>query len=102
MATHGESHMSKFRVQAPVSDQARLQLQALADARKCSLGAVCGELLEQAAPVAAQIAEALEVAKFAPARAMREVLDLAQSHMAAVDQFALDLVPGAVEDLKTG
>jgi hypothetical protein len=87
--------MIKTRVYVPMTADTRQSLQALADARNGSLAAVCEELLEQCAPVALQMANALQMAKSAPARGMREALEVLESQLAAADQLMLDMSPKA-------
>lgn len=83
--------MPKFRVQVPVSDEMRLAYQALADAQRTSLAAVMAEILEQAAPMVLQIASALETAKTAPTRALREMSDTLDKLAGDANQMQIDL-----------
>jgi len=87
--------MSNPRLQVPVSEETRAALQAYADARGASLAAVCGELLEQTAPTVLEMAKALETAKKAPARALRDMSKAFYREMEKIDQSELDLSPKA-------
>lgn len=89
------------RVQVPVEAEARAKLQAYADARGASLAAICAEILANTAPIAQELAQALERAKEAPVRAMREVSDALDRQLADLDQHKLDLSPKDT-DKKTG
>ena len=94
--------MAITRVHVPMTDETRADLQTLADARKCSLAAVCRDLLEQTAPVAKELAQALSVAQTAPARAMREMNEIKERQLAEIDQHTLDLTPKETKGKKTG
>lgn len=83
------------RLQVPMTDETRAQLQAFADARGSSLPAVCRDLLEEMAPVAADMAKALQSAKQAPAKALRDAVNVLEVQMAKADQLRLDLTPKA-------
>lgn len=83
--------MQTTRVQVPVNDETRTQLQALADAQGCSLAAVCRDLLQEVAPMAAELAKSLRIAKQAPSRALREMTDVLDEHLAKADQLRLEL-----------
>ena len=86
-----EHNMGMQRIHVPMSDETRSQLQALADARGGSLAAVCRDLLEEVAPIAADMAKALETAKKAPARALQQMSDLLDVQVAQADQMRLEL-----------
>jgi hypothetical protein len=83
--------MAFTRIQVPISDEARVSLQSLADAQRSSLAAVCGELLEQTAPVAAEMAKALQMAKQAPTRALRDMAETLDKFVADANQMQIDL-----------
>ena len=83
--------MPDHRIYVPVSNETRILLQSLADARRTSLASVSAELLEQTAPIAGQMAEALLKAKQAPARAIKEMSDALDEQLADIDQMKLDL-----------
>lgn len=83
------------RVYVPLSDGALEAFQAFADARKCSLAALCGEMLEEWAPIAQQMANALEAAKSAPARSMQDMVKVLEEQLAKGDQILLELSPKA-------
>jgi hypothetical protein len=100
MKHHGGANMSKTRVHVPMTDETRIQLQSLADAQRSSLAAVCADLLEQTAPIAAETAAALVQAREAPARAMRAMNTLLDKQLAEVDQYKLDLTPKATRRKK--
>jgi hypothetical protein len=84
-------NMPRFRVQVPVSPEMRLAYQALADAQRTSLAAVMAEILEQAAPMVLQIASALETAKTAPSRALREMSDALGDLVGDANQMQMDI-----------
>ena len=94
--------MNRIRIHVPMSAETRADLQTLADARGCSLAAVCRDLLEQTAPVAKELAQALSVAQEAPARAYREIQQLKERQIADIDQHTLDLAPKKAKRKKTG
>jgi hypothetical protein len=83
--------MKTSRVQVPMSEETRLQLQALADAQGCSLAAVCRDMLIEVAPMAEQIAKSLQIAKQSPAKALREISASLDAQMALANQFRLHL-----------
>lgn len=83
-----------------MTDETRTSLQALADARNGSLASVCEELLEQCAPITLQMAHALQKAKTAPARAIREMSDVLEQQLAQSDQLLLDMTPKATRKTK--
>lgn len=83
--------MTKRRVNIPVTEETRAALQSLADVRRSSLAAVCEEMLDQVAPIAAQMAEALKTAQEAPARALLMVKDTLEAQMLQADQYLLDI-----------
>lgn len=87
--------MIKTRVYVPMTADTRQSLQALADARNGSLAAVCEELLEQCAPVALQMANALQKAKSAPARGLREAVEVLEAALLEGNQLAMELSPKA-------
>lgn len=87
--------MKTMRLQVPVSEETRMSLQALADARNGSLAAVCEELLAQCAPVALQMANALQKAKSVPARGLREAVEVLEAALLEGNQLAMDLTPKA-------
>lgn len=80
-----------------MSQETRDAYQALADARNGSLAAACGEILEECAPVALQMANALNTAKTAPARAMREAVEILEAQLNNADQMLLDMTPKATD-----
>lgn len=92
--------MTKTRVPVPMTEKTRASLQALANARNGSLASVCEEMLEQTAPIAEEMANALQMARTAPARAMREVNEALGRKLAEIDQMKLDLSPKATEKRK--
>lgn len=92
--------MTKTRVYVPMTAETRQSLQALADARNGSLAAVCEELMGQCAPVALQMANALQKAKTAPSRALRESFEILEQEIAAADQLLLDMSPKATRSRK--
>jgi len=79
------------RIQVPLTDDMREAYQALADAQRTSLAAVCAEILEQAAPMVRQIASALETAKTAPTRALREMTDSLDRVLGDASQMHMEL-----------
>lgn len=87
--------MAHTRVHVPIDNEARAALQTLADVRRCSLAAICGEMLEQVAPVALDMANALKTAQTAPAKAMRLMNDALDQQLAQADQLKLDMTPKA-------
>lgn len=87
--------MQKTRLQVPMSAETRESLQALADARNGSLSAVCEDLLAECAPVALQMANALQKAKSAPARGLREAVAVLEAALLEGDQLRLDMSPKA-------
>lgn len=87
--------MSETRIYVPVSAETRAQLQALADARKCSLAAVGGEILENTAPVAGEMAKALRIAQEAPAAALRNMEGTLAEQLAQIGQIELELAEKA-------
>lgn len=88
--------MKKTRVYVPLPPETLETLQSLADVQGKSLAAVCGDLLVQATPMVAAMAQALRVVNEHPARALKELLDVAEQQVAALDQYKLDLAPGEV------
>ena len=87
--------MQKSRVHVPMSEETRASLQALADARNGSLAAVCEDLLAECAPVALQMANALQKAKSAPARGLREAVEVLEAALLEGNQLAMELSPKA-------
>lgn len=83
--------MKYTRVHVPMTDETRAQLQALADAQGCSLTAVCRDMLVEVAPVAAQIAKSLQIAKQSPAKALEQISASLEAQMAMANQFQLEL-----------
>lgn len=83
--------LKNTRIQVPLTEDMRQAYQALADAQKTSLAAVCAEILEQAAPMVLQIASALETAKTAPTRALREMADSLDGVLGDANQMQIDL-----------
>lgn len=83
--------MSITRVHVPMTDETRASLEALASARGGSLAAVCRDLLAECAPVALQLANALETAKTAPTRALREISDNLDKMLGDANQMQMDL-----------
>lgn len=83
--------MSKTRIYIPVTDETRAALQSLADVRRSSLAAVCEDMLEQCAPIAAQMANALKTAQNAPAKALLMMKDSLEEQMLQADQYRLDI-----------
>lgn len=79
--------MATRRIQVPISDETRAALQSLADVQKCSLAAVCSEMLQQVSPVAVDMANALKMAQEAPAKALRMMSESLDQQMAEVDQY---------------
>lgn len=79
------------RIQVPMTEDMREAYQALADAQRTSLAAVCAEILEQAAPMVRQIASALETAKTAPARALRDMSDALDRVTSDANQLQIKL-----------
>lgn len=97
--------MSKSRVYVPMSDEAKEAMQLLADVRKSSLAAICGEMIETCAPIALDMANALKMAQEAPAKALRMMNESLDAQLAAVDQYKLELSPkatGMKKKRKTG
>jgi hypothetical protein len=95
--------MAKYRIQVPITQETRDAYQSLADAHNGSLAAACEEILEQCAPVALQMANALRTARTAPARAMREAVEILEAQLGNADQMLMDLSPKAtVKKRKTG
>lgn len=87
--------MSKTRVHVPMTQETREAMQAFADARNGSLASVCEEILEQCAPMAIQMANALTLAKTAPAKGMRDAVLALEEQLAHADQMVMDLSPKA-------
>lgn len=83
--------MKSTRVQVPMSEETRLQLQALADAQGCSLAAVCRDMLVEVAPMAAQIAKSLQIAKQSPAKALEQISASLEAQLAMADQMRLEI-----------
>lgn len=83
--------MSRTRITIPIADDAKADLQKLADVRRSSLAAVCSDLLEQISPVASQMADALKMAQNAPAKALAMMNENLESQLAQVDQYKLDI-----------
>lgn len=95
--------MSKTRVHVPMSQETRESFQSLADARNGSLAAACEEILEECAPVAVQMANALRTAKTAPARAVAEAVRALEAQLVDADQILMELTPKATgKKKKTG
>ncbi len=93
------------RIYVPVSEDARAAMQMLADVRKSSLAAICGEMLEICAPIAVDMANALKMAQEAPAKALRMMNESLDVQLASVDQYRLELSPkatGSKKKRKTG
>ena len=65
--------MKKTRVHVPMTDETRGLLEAFAEVSGKSIAKVCEEILEETAPVMAELTQAMKMAKTAPAKAMREV-----------------------------
>lgn len=85
------SKIKRIRVQVPILPEAYESYKALADVQRTSVAAVCGEILEQAAPMVEQMANALEMAKTAPARALREMSDSFDSLLVDANQMQMKL-----------
>lgn len=83
--------MTRTRIHVPLTDDARASLQQLADVRRSSLAAICSEMLEQVAPVAVQMANALRMAQDAPAKALLMMSDTLEAQMLQADQYRLDI-----------
>ena len=83
------------RIQVPVSPKTRKMLQTYADASGQSLARVCEEILQETAPVMAEMADALREAKRAPAKAVRNMADALDKKLAEIDQMKMDLSPKA-------
>jgi hypothetical protein len=79
------------RIQVPLTPEMRKAYQALADAQRTSLAAVCAEVLEQAAPMVVQIANALETAKTVPSRALRDMAGSLERLTGEANQLQIDL-----------
>lgn len=79
------------RIQVPLTDDMREAYQTLADAQRTSLAAVCAEILEQAAPMVRQIASALETAKTAPSRALRDMAGSLEQLTDQANQLQINL-----------
>lgn len=97
--------MSKSRVYVPMSDEAKEAMQLLADVRKSSLAAICGEMIETCAPVALDMANALKMAQESPAKALRMMSESLDAQLASADQYKLDMSPkatGSKKKRKTG
>jgi hypothetical protein len=91
-----------YRLPIPMSEETRAAMQALADARNGSMSSVCEEILEQCAPMAIQMANALKTAKQAPAAGMRQAVQALEAELANVDQMVMDLSPKATGKKKAG
>lgn len=92
--------MSKTRVYVPMSDEAKEAMQLLADVRRSSLAAICGEMIETCAPIAVDMANALKMAQEAPAKALRMMNESLDAQLASVDQYRLELSPEATGSSK--
>ena len=88
------------RIQVPTSPETRAMLQTYADTTGASLARVCEDILTQTAPVMLEMAQALQEAQQAPARAVRNMNTLLEQKLADIDQHKLDLEP--TESKKTG
>ena len=83
----------KTRVFVPMTAETRAAFQAYADAKGTFLAAACGEILQNTAPVALEMANVLERAKEAPVAAMRQASEALDRQMAEINQQKLDLRP---------
>lgn len=88
------------RIQVPLSNEAREAVELLAEVKGISLAKTCQQLLEELTPVIISMANALEVAKTAPAKAMREMVDITEQQLADLDQLKLDMEPKDVKRRK--
>lgn len=87
--------MPTTRVHVPMTEETRSSLEALADARGGTLTAVCRDLLADCAPVALEMAKAIQIAKQTPARALREMNESMDKQLAQISQLQLDMTPKA-------
>lgn len=83
--------MTRVRIQAPVNQETYEAYKALADVQRTSVAAVCGEILEQTAPMIRQMANALEMAKTAPSRALRDMNEALDKLVVDANQMQIDL-----------
>lgn len=83
--------MTRTRITIPITYDAKAALQELADVRRSSLSAVCSEMLEQIAPIATQMANALKTAQNAPAKALLMMSENLETQLLAADQYRLDI-----------
>lgn len=93
------------RVQIPVSPENLAILQAFAKAQSATVPAVTATLIEQTIPIVIEMTKALELAKTAPAAALRHMTDSYEILVASADQQILDLAPkprAKVRKKKTG
>lgn len=91
------------RLSVPIPRDTRRQLQALADVQSSSLAAVCTELLVACGPEVYEMAQALKLAKSAPAAAKRKMAEALETKLAEADQYRLKLEPeSATRKKKTG
>lgn len=85
------SKTKRIRVQVPIFPEAYEAYKALADVQRTSVAAVCGEILETAAPAVRELASALEMAKQSPTRALRDMADALDQLTAEASQLQIDL-----------
>ena len=94
--------MQKTRIQVPVSADTRKALQNYADSTGLSLAGAAGQILEETTGVVWEMANALRMAKTAPAKALVMLRQQMDEQIAGLDQIGLDLTPKATEQKKTG
>lgn len=83
------------RLQVPVTKETYRAFEALAEARGSSLATVSSEIFEEVAPMVWEMARAIELAKTAPSRALKEFTDVAVQELAGAEQVIMDLRPAA-------
>lgn len=85
------SKIKRIRVQVPILPDAYEAYKTLADVQRTSVAAVCGEILEASASQVLKIASALEMAKTAPSRALREMNDALGELVGDANQMQIEL-----------
>lgn len=79
------------RLQVPATPEVRAMLQAYADATGSSLASTCEQILIETAPVMYELAQAIQEAKKAPSRAIREAVGLLDRKVAEGQQLSFDV-----------
>lgn len=79
------------RLQVPVSPETHESLRYCSEVTGRSIAAIAAELIQQTAPVMVEMTNALQVAKEAPAAAMRQTLEALDKAMVDANQLKLKL-----------